>query len=49
MGSLDTSITIYIDIWQKIAEGQEKRRIIRSIISTNKQDTLLRTAKQDKR
>jgi len=49
MGSLDVSITIYINIWQEIAEGQRKRIIIRSSISTNKQDTLLRTTKQNKR
>ena len=35
IGSLNASIVIYIDIWQKIAKGQRKKRIIGSATNAN--------------
>ena len=49
MESLNASITIYMDTWQKIARNQRSRKTLGSVINTNKQDTLLKIAGQDKR
>ena len=44
MGNLDASIATYIDIWQRIARSQRKKRKLESARNITKQDTLQKTA-----
>ena len=47
--NLDISIVISINIWQKIAKNQRKKRRLESATSAIKWDILQRTIGQDRR
>ena len=49
IGSLDASIAMSMDIWQRIVRSQQKEKKPKSVTRAIKWDILQRTAGQDRR
>ena len=47
--SQNVSIAKFMDIWQKIAEGQRKKKTLKSIMNVDKQGILPEIVKQSRR